>query len=112
MAINTGYIEGTSASGAVVVRVYYDASWLANDPTRDPGAAPLIDGPRGYCLDIANTSGSNIKVTLTKPDGTSTTYNVGQGDPVTKGAAKSLTAAQMNSAGFATRGDVQGFGLQ
>lgn len=98
--INVGYIEGT-INGSLVVRVYYDATAAPVGPTQ-----PLINGPRGYCLDVTNTSGRNQRVQIS--NGAQTiTANVGQGDPVTTGNARSRTAAQMASLGFSTRGDVQ-----
>lgn len=100
--INTGYIEGTK-NGSLVVRIYYDQNAIPVGDTQ-----PLINGPRGYCLDVTNTSGSNQRVSVS--NGTQTvTANVGQGNPVTTGNARSRTAAQMASLGFTTRGDVQDF---
>lgn len=112
MAINLGYIEGTCADGDVVVRVYYDTAWLADDPARDPNLAPLVNGPRGYCLDMTNKSGRLSTITMTN-GATSLTARVQQGDPVTSGppAGRSKTAAQMSSAGFPTRGSVGNFQL-
>jgi hypothetical protein len=101
--INVGYIEGTAASGGLVVRVYYDATFAPVGPTQ-----PLINGPRGFCLDVTNTSGSNQLVNIIGPTNT-IAASVGQGDPVTTGNARSRTAAQMAALGFATRGDVQNF---
>jgi hypothetical protein len=103
MPINVGYIEGTAASGGLVVRVYYDATFTPVGATQ-----PLIDGPRGFCLDVTNTSGVAQRVNVTGPTG-SITANVGQGNPVTAGNARSRTAAQMAALGFTTRGDVQDF---
>jgi hypothetical protein len=102
MPINL-YIEGTAASGALVVRIYYDTTFTPVGPTQ-----PLINGPRGFCLDVTNTSGATQQVTITGPTNT-ITANVGQGDPVTTGNARSRTAAQMAALGFTTRGDVQDF---
>lgn len=105
MPINTGYIEGTKLDGALRIRIYYDA-------TADPsGPQALINGPRGFCLDVTNTTGKNQKVDVTLPGGTSQTFTFGQGDPVTTGAAKSLTVKQVNALGFANRSDVAGFAL-
>lgn len=103
--MNLGYIDLQSGDG-VDVRIYYDP----NSPVGPD--QPLIDGPRGYCLDLTNNSGHPIKVTLIAPDGTASVYNVGNGDPVTSGQAKSMTAAQLSRVGFKTRGDVSGFQLQ
>lgn len=59
---------------------------------------------------MVNTSGRNVKVTLTLPTGAVQTINIGSGDPVTTGPAsgRSRTAAQMATLGFVTRGDVTG----
>lgn len=108
MPLNLGYIENSLSNGAFRVRVYYDATWLNGDPSRVWTDAPLIDGPRGLCLDITNTTGRNVKVEFTAPDGTLSTAPVGQGDPVTTGpaAGRSRTAAQMAALGVTTRGAV------
>jgi hypothetical protein len=103
MPINVGYIEGTAASGGLVVRIYYDQNVTPVGPTQ-----PLINGPRGWCLDVTNTSGANQRVSISN-GGQTITANVGQGDPVTTGNARSRTAAQMAALGFNTRGDVQDF---
>lgn len=112
MALNVGYIA--LGCMGVEVRVYYDMAWLNDDPTRDAALAPLIDGPRGYCLDITNTTGRKASFTLTSPDGTVTTVDVQRGDPVITGptAGRSRTAAQMAQLGITTRGSVAGFELQ
>jgi hypothetical protein len=103
MPINNGYIEGTK-NGSLVVRIYYDANATPVGPTQ-----PLVNGPRGFCLDVTNTSGSNQRVSISNGTGQTITANVGQGDPVTTGNARSRTAAQMATLGFSTRGDVQDF---
>lgn len=110
MVINIGYIEGTANSGDVVVRVYYDTAWLDTDPTRAAGQAPLVNGPRGWCLDMTNVSGSRCNLTITSPSG-NLSLAVAQGDPVTAGPAsgRSRTAAQMASLGFTTRGSIGNF---
>ena len=51
MPLNLGYIEGACADGDVIVRVYYDSTQPASPDQ------PLINGPRGWCLDVTNTSG-------------------------------------------------------
>ena len=100
--INTGYIEGTK-NGSLIVRIYYDQNATPVGPSQ-----PLVNGPRGYCMDVTNTSGSNQRVSVS--NGTqAVTAQVGQGDPVTTGNARSRTAAQMAALGFVTRGDVQDF---
>jgi len=103
--INVGYIEGTAASGGLVVRIYYDATATPVGPTQ-----PLINGPRGFCMDVTNTSGQSQRVSVSNA-GQTISANVGQGDPVTSGNARSRTAAQMATLGFATRGDVQDFSI-
>lgn len=105
MPINTGYIEGTKLDGALRIRIYYDATAPTTGPQR------LINGPRGYCLDVTNTTGRNQRVDVTLPGGAASTFTFGQGDPVTTGAARSLTAAQVNALGFTNRSDVAGFAL-
>ena len=101
--LNLGYVELHSGSG-VDVRAYYDSTFTPVGPTQ-----PLIDGPRGYCLDLTNTSGKNATVTVTNPQGVVSTMTVAQGDPVTSGPTKSQTAAQMAALGFHTRGDLSNF---
>jgi hypothetical protein len=103
--INNGRIEATKDDGALAIYIYYDA-------TVDPaGPQPLIDGPRGWCLDVTNLTGSNQQVEVTLPSGAVTTMTFGQGDPVTTGPSRSRTAAQMAALGFTTRQDVAGFSL-
>lgn len=113
MVLNAGYIEASqtdSAGRTVSVRVYYDPAWLKDDPARDPNLAPLVDGPRGFCLDMTNVSGKVADFTITRKDGVERTIRVGQGDPVTGGpvAGRSRTAAQMAALGYTTRGDILG----
>jgi hypothetical protein len=96
--INNGVIlrETTDRNdNTVTLRVYYDAT-----VPYDPATQQLIDGPRGYCLDITNVSGRNCSITIQ-----GTTVNVGQGDPVVTGPTngRSRTAAQMAALGFTTR---------
>ena len=92
--LNVGYIE--VSSGGVVARVYYDTTFI---PVGD--SQPLVDGPRGYCLDVTNPTGKAARVSVM---GLSVT--VGKGDPVTSGQAKSRTAAQVAALGFTTRGQI------
>lgn len=101
LAINSGYIEGYNDN--VTVRIYYDAAASAPQP--------LINGPRGWCLDLTNTSGRNRRCVFTLPNGTEREVTIGQGDPVTTGptAGRSRTVAQVNALGFFTREDVAGF---
>ena len=102
--LNVGYIEVGSGAD-VSSRIYYDTAF---EPVGD--AQPLVDGPRGWSLDVTNISGRNVRVSLTSSAGT-LEANVGQGDPVTTGQARSRTAAQLASLGFNTRGDVSDFSL-
>jgi hypothetical protein len=106
MVINIGYME--VYGGQVRARIYYDPAWLEADPGADPGLAPLIDGPRGYCLDMTNLTGRNAKLVVSGMGGAPQTIQVGQGDPVETGpvSGRSRTAAQMAALGFTTRGDV------
>lgn len=100
----------TLTGGDVTALIYYDKSWLG-DPTHDPKQAPLVDGPRGYCLDLINPYAKNAQVTVNKlaTDGTtvlkSITVDIAQGDPVITGKGRSLTLAEMQKAGFSVVGD-------
>ena len=107
MALNVGYIEGTCADGDVVVRIYYDATQPAGLDQ------PLINGPRGYCLDMTNTSGRVAKITVEGLTGQPLSIKIGKGDPVVTGpvAGRSRTVAQVAALGFATRGSVGNFQL-
>lgn len=100
MPINNGVIlrETTDSSGnTVTLRVYYDSTQPASSDQ------PLINGPRGFCIDITNVSGRNCSITIN-----GSTVAVGQGDPVTSGPAngRSRTAAQAAAIGLTTRGDI------
>lgn len=99
MPLNVGYIE--LGGGGVVVRIYYDTAFIPVGTDQ-----PLVNGPRGFCLDITNTSGASRKLTISGLTNNPLIVTVGQGDPVTSGAARSRTAAQMAALGYATRGDV------
>lgn len=106
MPLNLGYVEGTCADGDVVIRVYYDATQPAG-----PGQ-PLIDGPRGYCLDVTNRSGRLARLTVDTGTGAAAVdMKVQKGDPVTKGppSGRSRTAAELAASGLSTRGDVGNF---
>jgi hypothetical protein len=85
----------------VTVRIYYDA-------TAPIGNQPLINGPRGFCLDMTNLSGHDARITLIRANGQQTPITVGQGDPVTGGpvAGRSRTVAQVNQLGFTLRSDI------
>jgi len=91
--LNVGYIE--VSSGGVVARVYYDTTATPGD------SQPLINGPRGYCLDVSNPTGKVARVTVM-----GLSVAVGTGDPVTSGQAKSRTAAQVATLGYTTRGSI------
>lgn len=106
MPLNIGYIE--LGGGGVFARIYYDPAWLGDDPTRDPQDAPLVDGPRGYCLDLTNATGKNVKLTVYGVDDQPVGIQVGQGDPVTTGprSGRSRTAAELAQLGFTTRGNI------
>lgn len=104
MPINVGYIEHTHQGGDVVLRVYYDN---AGPPSPDQ---PLVDGPRGYCLDLTNVSGRPCRLDLRDGQGGLVeTIQVGKGDPVETGSpsGRSRNAAALAQLGFTTRGDVQ-----
>lgn len=85
------------------MRIYYDETF---DPPGDN--QPLKNGPRGLCLDMTNTTGRNVKLTVNGVAANPLTIQVGQGDPVTTGPAsgRSRTAAQMAALGFTNRGSV------
>lgn len=104
MPINSGYVEQVLRDGDVVVRVYYDATQPAG-----PDQA-LVDGPRGYCLDMTNVSGGLYRADLVDAEGvTVAQIRIQQGDPVTTGppSGRSRTAAQLAQAvGWTTRGQV------
>lgn len=99
MVLNVGYIE--VGGGGVVIRIYYDTTF--DPPGNDQ---PLINGPRGHCLDVTNTSGKNVQLTVSGVTSNPLNVTVGQGNPVTSGAARSRTATEMASLGYTTRGNV------
>lgn len=99
MPLNIGYIE--LGGGGVTVRVHYDTAFTPVGENQ-----PLIDGPRGWCLDITNTTGVNQRVTLFGLTGNPLSVTIGQGNPVTTGAGRSRTAAELAALGFTTRGNV------
>lgn len=105
MALNLGYIEGTVAGGDVAVRVYYDATQPAGP------SQPLINGARGFCLDVTNITGRRARVTVDGLDLQRTEFSVAQGNPVTAGVSRSRTRAQVSQLGWTTRGDVANFAL-
>lgn len=97
--LNLGYIE--LGGGGVTIRIYYDVNFT---PVGDD--QPLVNGPRGWCLDVTNTSGKNIHLVVAGIRSNPIDVTVGQGNPVTSGAARSRTAAELAAALFTTRGDV------
>lgn len=115
MPLNVGYIELSCSDSDVVLRVYYDTAWLDANPDREDWAsAPLVNGPRGWCLDITNHSGQLARMSVTNAStGAVTNINIAQGNPVTGGppSGRSRTAAQMAQLGYLTRGDVGYFEL-
>lgn len=105
MPINVGYIEQVLRDGDVVVRVYYDNTQPASPDQ------PLIDGPRGYCLDLTNLSGKLYRAdVIDEATGTVVAQvAIQQGDPVTTGppSGRSRTAERVaQQLGWTTRGDV------
>jgi|SRR6478735_6747582 len=99
MPLNIGYIE--LGGGGVTARIYYDTTFEPVGPDQ-----PLIDGPRGWCLDLTNATGKTARVTVDGVTGNPLVVNIGTGDPVTSGAGRSRTAAELAAAGFTTRGNV------
>lgn len=98
--MNIGYIENEFDDGAVRIRFYYDVNFTPVGDTQ-----PLVNGPLGYCLEVINTSGRNVRVDYTV-NGVTNTATVGQGNPVTSGPGRSRTVAVLNNAGLFTRGDL------
>lgn len=105
MPLNIGYIQ--LGGGGVVVRIYYDTTFQPVGENQ-----PLINGPRGWCLDVTNTSDQSAHLVIAGVKNNPLDVTVGQGDPVTSGAGRSRTAAQMATAGFTTRGDVGQVSIQ
>jgi hypothetical protein len=111
MPIDIGYIA--LGGGGIEVRIYYQIAYVPTG-NRTFLDAPLVNGPRGYCLDVTNSTGGNATVEVDKAGAKAITLTFGQGDPVLTGQLVpqgttvnvSRTAAQMSSAGFATRGSV------
>lgn len=112
MMVNIGYTETTfdpdPVTGApqLVVRFYYDATATPVGPTQ-----PLIDGPRGYCLDLTNNTGAAVDMSVSNQNGQTVSGTISPGDPVTSGQVKSMTAKQLARLGFSTRGDVSSLTL-
>ena len=94
----------------VNVRIYH----VPADPVAFPGGvdpdSALRNGPRGFCLDLSNPSGAPVRLTIEGVPGMEPQdFIVGPGDPVTTagaGQGRSLTANQLRSFGFRTRGDL------
>jgi hypothetical protein len=101
MPLNVGYIENSFNNGDISVRVYYDTAFT---PVGDN--QPLINGPRGFCLDVTNVSGAAAHLKFTGRNGGSRNVTIPQGNPVTSRCA---TAAQLATVAVLTRGDVQDF---
>lgn len=101
MPLNIGWIE--LGGGDVVARIYYDTTFTPIGPDQ-----PLVNGPRGYCLDLTNASGRTATVVVSGLTGNPQTIRIGTGDPVTTGpaAGRSRTAAELAAFGFTTRGNV------
>lgn len=101
--LDVGAIE--LGGGGVVARVHYETGH-GSEPTWEQ--APLVDGPRGWCLDLTNVTDTNVRLSVAGLAGTPLTVQIGQGDPVTTGPAggRSRTAAQLAASGFTTRGNV------
>ena len=100
--MDLGYLE--LGGGGITVRIYFEQYFQPGDG-QTLMDAPLIDGPRGYCLDLTNESGAACRVTVYGVRDQAFLVQIGQGDPVTAGAGRSRTAAQIAQAGFVTRGD-------
>jgi hypothetical protein len=114
VAINNGVMEYTCDDGDLTIRIYYDANAPHSTP-EEMNLQPLVNGPRGFCLDVTNVSGRKRRITIREdsdgdgqPDVVLLTAEVQQGNPVTSGPqeGRSKTAAQMAAAGFTTRGSV------
>lgn len=103
MALNLGYMQVMSSRGQVVIRIYYDATVSPDQPQ------PLINGPRGFCLDVTNTSGRTRRMLYSLGGGELQDVTIPQGDPVN---SRSKTAAQMNQAGYSLRTDISGLTLE
>lgn len=98
--MNLGYIENSFDDGAVRIRFYYDTAFV---PVGDD--QPLINGPLGFCLEVINASGHNVRMDYTV-NGVTNTATVQQGNPVTSGPGRSRTVAVLNNAGLFKRGDL------
>ena len=104
MVLNTGYIsvESSNDDGTITARIYYDSTVDPSQPQ------PLINGPKGYCLELINT-GVTRKVKYTLPSGVVNSLNVPTGNPVRN---RSLTATQLASQGYQFRSDVIGLTIE
>jgi hypothetical protein len=113
MPLDLGYVGVDCMDGDVSIKIYYQTGFV-------PGAgqtyanAPLVNGPRGYCLDVTNVSGRRAVLNVTLPDRTTTPVVVQRGDPVTTGpaAGRSRTLAQMQALGFTTRGSISNLSIE
>lgn len=103
MPLDIGYIE--LGGGGITARIYYQQGWGGRPDFMD---APLVNGPRGWCLDLTNPTGKNVTLEIAGVADKPLTVTIGQGDPVTSGPStgRSRTAAQLAALGFTTRGNV------
>lgn len=100
MPMDLGYIR--VGNDTTYVKIYYQTG------TGNPGTAPLINGPEGYCVLVVNTSGANVKATVQTSASVKLINNItiGQGNPVTAGNGRSRTLAQVTAAGFTNRSSI------
>lgn len=111
MPLNIGYIHVGDID--CYVRIFYNSTFVPSGAQTFLDA-PLINnsnpalGPTGYCLLVVNLTGRPQKATVKDKNGVVLVNNVTiiTGNPVTNGAGRSRTAAQLASAGFTKRGDV------
>ena len=104
----TGIIGNSVDGGQVGCFIYWDVNFVPGQG-QTMMDAPLINGPRGLCMDNWNNSGANRTVTVIDSTGT-TVFSIRfpQGDPINTGAARSRTAAQMATLGYTKRGQIDG----
>ena len=104
----TGMTGVSMDDGDVGSLIYWDATFVPG-ADQTPYDAPLIDGPRGFCMDNWNISGANRTVSVTDATG-GTVFSVrfGKGNPITTGQARSRTRAQMAALGYTKRSHIDG----